>query len=55
MLDGDFTPNWSVDKLLPSDYHQGLIALCFAQYLPEEISSYINDIKAHEMTKGTRT
>ena len=55
MLDGDFTPNWSVDELLSSDYHQGLTALRFAQYLPGEISSYIKDIKAHEMSKGTRT
>ena len=55
MLDGDFTPNWTINEMIPSDYHQGLTALRFGQYMPEEIGDYMKDIKAHKMSKPTRT
>ena len=29
MLDGDFSPNWAINEMTLSDYHQGLTALCF--------------------------
>ena len=55
MLDGDFCPNWAINEMTPSDYHQGLTALRFGQYRPEEIGDYLTDIQAHEMSKPTRT
>ena len=55
LLEGKFCPNWAISEMTPSDYHQGLTALRFGQYMPEEIGDYLTDIEAHEMSKPTRT
>ena len=54
MLNGDFTPNWSVNEALPNDYHKGTLAFRFAQYTPKEIQAEKDDREVREESKANR-